>query len=69
MWNGCSTGGNQGLTLASMYPADFDAIIAGASPDPRARLHGVRLLAHRIVHRTRGKLHPARRNIRPFTKR
>jgi feruloyl esterase len=52
LWNGCSTGGNQGLTLASMYPADFDAIIAGASPDPRARLHGVRLLAHRTVHRS-----------------
>ena len=54
VWNGCSTGGNQGLTLASMYPHDFDAIIAGASPDPRARLHSVRLLAHRIVHRTPG---------------
>ena len=58
MWNGCSTGGNQGLTLASMYPADFDAIIAGASPDPRARLHGVRLLAHRIVHRSAGSYIP-----------
>ena len=54
IWSGCSTGGNQGLTLASMYPADFDAIVAGASPDPRARLHGVRLLAHRLVHRTAG---------------
>ena len=52
VWNGCSTGGNQGLTLASMYPGDFDAIIAGAPPDPRARLHGVRLLAHRTVHRS-----------------
>jgi feruloyl esterase len=58
VWNGCSTGGNQGLTLASMYPADFDAIIAGASPDPRARLHGVRLLAHRIVHRSAGSYIP-----------
>jgi len=58
VWNGCSTGGNQGLTLASMYPADFDAIVAGASPDPRARLHGVRLLAHRIVHRTAGSYIP-----------
>src|SRR5687768_6634322 len=39
VWNGCSTGGNQGLPLASMYPGDFDAIVAGASPGPRARLH------------------------------
>jgi feruloyl esterase len=58
LWNGCSTGGNQGLTLASMYPADFDAIVAGASPYPRARLHGVRLLIHRIVHRTKGSYIP-----------
>src|SRR5688572_16057838 len=33
VWTGCSTGGNQGLTLASMYPEDFDAIVAGAPPD------------------------------------
>jgi len=58
MWNGCSTGGNQGLTLASMYPEDFDAIIAGAPPDPRARLHSVRLYAYNIVHRTKGSYIP-----------
>ncbi len=52
LWNGCSTGGNQGLTIASKYPADFDAIVAGAPPDPRARLMSVRLLMNRLVHRT-----------------
>ncbi len=52
LWNGCSTGGNQGLTIASKYPADFDAIVAGAPPDPRARLMSVRLLINRLVHRT-----------------
>ena len=51
LWNGCSTGGNQGLTIASKYPADFDAIVAGAPPDPRARLMSVRLLINRLVHR------------------
>ena len=29
-WNGCSFGGRQGITAAQRYPADFDAIVAGA---------------------------------------
>ena len=29
-WNGCSTGGRQGLKEAQMFPNDYDAIIAGA---------------------------------------
>lgn len=29
-WNGCSTGGRQGLKEAQFYPQDYDAIIAGS---------------------------------------
>lgn len=29
-WNGCSTGGRQGLKEAEMFPGDYDGIIAGA---------------------------------------
>jgi feruloyl esterase len=52
LWNGCSTGGRQGVIEASKYPADYDAIIAGATPVTTPRLHGVRMQFNRMVHRT-----------------
>ena len=38
-WNGCSTGGRQGLGEAQRYPADFDGIIAGAPANYWTHLH------------------------------
>jgi feruloyl esterase len=42
-YQGCSTGGRQGLSEAQRYPEDFDAIIAGAPVYNQTRLHAAQM--------------------------
>ena len=49
IWNGCSQGGRQGIAEAVRYPADFDAIIAGAPAVNYMHLHAGRMAMNRAV--------------------
>jgi feruloyl esterase len=42
-YQGCSTGGRQGMKEAQMFPADFDAIIAGAPVNNQLTLNATQL--------------------------
>ena len=52
IWNGCSQGGRQGVTEAVRFPADFDAIIAGAPAVNGLQMHVGRMAMNRLVNRT-----------------
>jgi tannase/feruloyl esterase len=51
-WNGCSLGGRQGISAAQRYPADFDAIVAGAPAVNAMDLHVGRTAMNLAAHKT-----------------
>jgi feruloyl esterase len=46
-WNGCSTGGRQGLKEAQRFPDDYDAIVAGAPANHWSQLMALSILIER----------------------
>ena len=59
IWNGCSTGGRQGITAAVRYPADFDGVIAGAPAVNWMQLHAGRMASNRVVNRSEAAAIPS----------
>ena len=51
-WNGCSTGGRQGITEAAKFPADFDGIVAGAPAIHWINLHAARMTLNAFANRS-----------------
>lgn len=48
-WNGCSSGGKQGLKEAQMFPDDYDGIVAGAPAVPWTHLSAASLAVGRAT--------------------
>jgi feruloyl esterase len=57
-WNGCSTGGRQGVEDVQRYPGDFDGVITGAPAlNPRSAVHIMQVV--QAVHKSESSFIPA----------
>jgi hypothetical protein len=55
-FTGCSTGGQQALIEAQLYPADYDGIVAGAPVVNRTHLHAAFVWSRQAAERSRGSV-------------
>jgi feruloyl esterase len=53
-FSGCSTGGQQALSEAQLYPADYDGIAAGAPVVNRTHLHAAFVWSRQVAERSPG---------------
>jgi len=51
-FNGCSTGGQQGLMSAQRFPADYDGILVGDPAHNRTHVHSAVLWGYQASHKT-----------------
>ena len=58
-WDGCSTGGKQGLTEAQRYAEDFNGIVAGAAANYMIHLHAAQTAIAQALDRTAASRIPA----------
>jgi feruloyl esterase len=59
-WNGCSTGGRQGLVEAQRFPDDYDGIAAGAPASPWIPLMMHSIVVQQVMTDPAGALSPAK---------
>lgn len=57
-WNGCSTGGRQGLMEVQRFPADYDGVIAGAPANNLSHLEAGNIWVSQALHKDAGSAIP-----------